>query len=67
MKKISLACERFKLERFKKELADLGYTDLEIHEFGIDLCAIKFSAPWDRLREIERMCTRVQLHFNQGN
>jgi len=75
MKKIGIVANNYKVERFKKKLAEAGFTDIEytpITLAGNDQnTAIKVNVEdadfHKATKEITKICQLVELHFKRSN
>lgn len=72
MKKIGIACDPYKVEKFKTELEKGGYTDYEVThnaeiQPGVFLSVIRVEVPDNEVKAIAKICQMVELHFKRGN
>ena len=64
MKKIGISCEHYKVEKFKQELTDNGFTDFKVTS-GLKLCVITINAPEASISEIQNICQGVVDYFHR--
>jgi hypothetical protein len=69
VKKIAIGVDNYKIERFKTELAKLGYSDIEVVPFVNNTSLIKVDVPADaeKLHEVHKLCIRLQTDFKNSN
>jgi len=71
MKTIGIVCDDYKIQRFKKELADAGFDSVKISPVMKDHSSIKIIVKDEDFSsaqlKISRICTRVEMHFKRGN
>lgn len=67
MKKIGIVCDNYKIEKFKEELNKGGFTELEITPFRDTTSTIVVMVGEIKVKEIKRICERVELHFKRSN
>ena len=65
--KAGIVADNYKLERFKKELVASGFTDFEIIQCPKDTSIIQVKTTADKLKEISKICQKVELHFKRSN
>jgi len=71
MKIARIVANDYKLDRFKMELTNNGFTDFEIISNtqitlkGTSLIRVKVAD--DKLNDIKKICDLVELHFKQSN
>lgn len=68
IKKVGIAADKYKLDKFKEELDANGFTDYEIVK-GItkDTSTIMVKTPEDTVVELKELCERVQFYFANRN
>lgn len=66
-KKVAIAADNYKLERFKKKLTEAGFKDFVISKFTADTSTIKLIVPSDKVMEISKICKEIELHYHRGN
>lgn len=71
MKKIGIACDDYKLEKFKRELDSNGYK-FDVIPFGKCLSVIQIHIEdcdfnKETLDEIKTICHNIEFHFHRSN
>ena len=65
--KVGIVANDFKLNMFKKELEAKGFTDYTIEPFKNAISVIKVNVEDSKVKEVENICTKVEIHFKRGN
>ena len=63
----AIVADNYKLKKFQKELTKKGFTDFKIEPFRDETSVIKVKIPSDKVKEIEKICKLVELHFKRSN
>lgn len=58
--KVGIVCDDYKVECFKKELENNGFTDYEIFPFSKRAFTIKVNTPQQELNRLQKLVERVQ-------
>lgn len=67
MKKVGIASDNFKLDRFKKELTKAGLIDFEVKKFTEDASIIHVNVEDNQIGLVHAICQKVEIHFKQRN
>lgn len=67
MKKAGIVADNYKIDKFKKELIKAGFTDFKIFTFTLDTSTIQVDVPDHQLKQVEKICKLVELHFKRSN
>jgi hypothetical protein len=67
MKKAGIVVDNYKVDRVKKELTAKGFTDFKVVPFTKDTTTIQVNVEEHELKEIQKICTLVELHFKRSN
>ncbi len=67
MKTVGIVTDNYKLEKFKRELTDKGFTDFEVVPFTTLTSNIKVKLEEKQVKEIHKMCLEVDLYFKRSN
>lgn len=62
-----IVCDNYKLEKFKEELNNEGFTDFEVKSLKGDASVIKVKTTPKRYHEIYKLCKQVELWFKTRN
>jgi hypothetical protein len=63
MKKIGIVADDYKLERFKKELTQQGFTDFEVKQFTKNVSTIYVQIQDNQISKVADIWKRVELHY----
>jgi hypothetical protein len=66
-KTVGIVADDYKLDKFKKELANSGFTDISIKPFTPGVSSIKIVTVASKVNEIKKICQKVEMHFKQSN
>lgn len=67
MKIAGIVADNYKLEKFKKDLTEKGFTDFEVVPFKDNCSTIKVNIEDNQVNEIKKICQLVELHFKRSN
>lgn len=67
MKKVGIAVDNYKIKKFKKALADLGYTEVEVSPLFENTSLLNVQVPDDKVHDIHKLCIKLQTDFNRSN
>jgi hypothetical protein len=67
VKKVGIAADDFKLEKFKSELNKAGFNDFTIKKFTVDTSFIQVNVQDSDVPEVAKICKRVELYFKRSN
>lgn len=67
--KAGITCDDYKIDKFKKDLAAAGFTDVTVKAFLPEekTSYIFVVTTAERIGELRNLCTLVELHFKRGN
>jgi hypothetical protein len=66
--KIGIGVDNYKIEKFKAELAKLGFEKIGSAPFTKNTSIITVdNVPAERLHDIQKLCVRLQIDFNRSN
>lgn len=63
MKKIGIVADNYKLEKFRQELTENGFTDFDIKPFAAKVSTIFVKTEDDRVKDLAQICKRVELQM----
>jgi hypothetical protein len=66
-KKVGIACDDYKLAKFKEELNAAGFTQLTEHKLTENSYILTVEVPVNKVGEVHRLCKRVQTYFHNRN
>lgn len=66
-KTAGIAADNYKLDKFKQELTDAGFTFFSVSKLTKNTSLIKVNVPEEKLKEVQNLCTKVEMHFKQSN
>ena len=58
-----ITCDTYKVEKFKKELTNGGFTDFEVAPYKNSLTLIKVTCLESEIDKIGEICEGVEAHF----
>ncbi len=64
--KVGIVCDNYKLRTFKRALVAKDF-EIEVKPFTKTTSAIFIETKEARLREIAKVCTKLEIDFNQSN
>ena len=64
---IGIAADNYKQEKFEKELTAAGFTKYRVSTLTPSTKLIKVIIDQNQVKDIEKICKVVQLHFQRGN
>lgn len=67
MKKVGIAADNYKLNKFKKELKDAGFTQIKITPFTEGTSFISIKVHDHQVSKVHAICQKVEIHFKQSN
>lgn len=71
MKTTGIVADNYKLDKFKQELNNKGFTDLTITPYTLggakDISLIKVTVPDSDVGEVYKICQKVEIHFKRSN
>lgn len=67
MKTIGILTDNYKLEKFKRELTDKRFTDIEVVPFTTLTSNIKVKIDEKQVKDINKICMEVDLYFKRSN
>lgn len=67
MKKVGIVADNYKVEKFKSELTKEGFTDFTTYPFTHATTAIKVNVDENKVKDVQRICQRIELHFKRSN
>lgn len=66
MKKIGIVADNYKIEKFKKDLSAKGF-EFKLIPYSKHTTLIKMEVPENKVKEVQKVCELVELHFKRGN
>lgn len=67
MKQVGIAVDNYKIDKFKKALAELGYTEVEVSPLFEKSSLLSVQVPDDKVHDVHRLCIKLQTDFNRSN
>lgn len=67
MKIVGIVIDNYKLDKYKEEFIKNEFTNFDIYSFIENTSTIKVSVPDNQVRELRKLCTRLEYHFNNSN
>jgi nitrogen regulatory protein PII len=67
MKKVGIVADNYKVDRFKKELTKGGFTDFDTSPFTADSTTIQVRVSEEKIKEVYKICQKVEMHFKRSN
>ena len=64
--KVGIVCDNYKLRKFKRALVASNF-EVEVKEFTLNTSAIFIYTEESRLKEIAKICTKLEIDFNHSN
>lgn len=64
--KVGIVCDNYKLRKFKRTLKTKKF-EIDVKEFTQATSAIFIFTDESRLKEIARICTKLEINFNHSN
>lgn len=65
--KIGIVCDNYKLDKFRKELIDEGFTDFTTAPFTSESTTIAVITSSEKVSELKKLCEKVEFHFKHAN
>ena len=62
-----IVADNYKIEKFKKELNEQGFTNYTVSDFALNTSTIKVEVTEKQLPEIKKLCAKVELYFKRRN
>jgi len=66
-KKVGIVSDNIKVKMLKKELLAAGFTEVKASPFTATTTTITVDTTEDKVKEVYKICQRVELHFKRGN
>jgi hypothetical protein len=67
MKKIGIVADNYKINKFKEELSEIGITELNVLPFSELTTLVTFNVPSEKIKDIEKLCKRLEIGFKNSN
>ena len=60
IKKVGVACDNYKLPKFKKQLKKKGFTDFEVHDLTPTTSLIQIRCKVQDIHKVKKICTNIE-------
>lgn len=65
--KSGIVVDNYKLEKFKERLERDGFDDFEVVPFTNESSTIQVNHEFNRILDLKKLCTELELHFKRRN